>query len=519
MRRGSVLLSVLIVVVIAALTGATAMYVAQAQASTASLTLRRTQARALAWSGVQAAMAEMAEQREALLDGGEPVLTEEWDLFQDGAARGIVRLSVFEGGTLCQSEAARLNLNTATASMLIALGLEEETANAMVAARAKSRFESVEALLEGRGVTASDLRSPAGPAEGASGAEHPREIGSLLSVWSFDPNIQSGFGPGASDHRGNLRVNLDLEWSDSLKSAVEDRFGEGSSAALKTLLDGGATFKSMADVVAAIQRLNVDKGMWPELLDALTTSPDPYIPGRIDINRAPEDVIACIPGIDREAARTIVEKRAGLDAATLRSHAWPVTEGILTAEQFREAVDHVTSRSLQWRVRIEAGVAAADERGESAATAELRDRIVVEAVIDVASERPRVAYLRDITMLEAATSLYESLLAGGEDEPLEEPGDEAPVPDPARPSVARRPAAAGSAEPGGPRAAAAWEAPAAEFSPDTPDSGDLDPMTAEFPRMGPSDLDRLKADPPDTPPPAGIDRRLGRWTTGKGVGR
>ena len=92
-RHAMVLLSVMLVVTIAALAGTTAMYFAQAQMAATRTTLKRTQSRAMAWSGVQAAMAEIADQREKLLDGGAPELTLEWELFaEEAGARGVVRL-------------------------------------------------------------------------------------------------------------------------------------------------------------------------------------------------------------------------------------------------------------------------------------------------------------------------------------------------------------------------------------------------------------------------------------------
>jgi DNA uptake protein ComE-like DNA-binding protein len=511
-RRGTILLSVLVVMVIAALVGASAMYSASAQASTASLTLRRTQARALAWSGVQAVMTELAGQRDALLDGETPTVTEEWELFTDRGSRGVIRLLPIEGEEVVQSEAARLNLNTATAEMLKALGASESAAAAVIAARDSAPLQSVESILALPGISAADLRQQTG-AESESKAESGSDLLSLFTVWSFDPNIQSGIGPEASAHRGKLRINLDTPWSDRLKGAIEDRFGEGSSEALKRLMDEGAKFKSTADVVAQLQKLNVDAVAWPPILDALTTSEDPYLPGKIDINTAPAEVIACIPGFDAEAARQVVEHRATLDAAAKRSINWPLTEGLLKSEQFSRAADHLTTRSMQWRVRVEAGIAPPDEGDTSAKSATLRDRIALEAIIDVASERPRVAYLRDITMQGSAAALYETLLASGDEPPPE-------ADDPPEPSDSGDPASAARAEQpeNSAPAAASGRSTASDndLSFDSWGSGDLSPIDPELAPVGPSELERLlEAEEPE--PPAGIDRRLGRWRTGKGT--
>ena len=62
--RGTILLAVLVVITISALAGTTAMYFGEAASSAARVSLKRTKSRALAWSGMQAVMAELADQRD-----------------------------------------------------------------------------------------------------------------------------------------------------------------------------------------------------------------------------------------------------------------------------------------------------------------------------------------------------------------------------------------------------------------------------------------------------------------------
>src|SRR5262245_23018417 len=161
-RRGSVLLAVMVVIAMAALAGTTAVYLVQAEMAASRTAIRRTQARALAWSGVQAVMAEIADQRESLIDGGEPDLTREWELFTDeGGQRGIVRLVPWsEDGPLAQSETAKIDLNTATEEMLTNLGLGGRVAAAIVAARDKARFSSVGDLVRVDGLEGGLLAPP-----------------------------------------------------------------------------------------------------------------------------------------------------------------------------------------------------------------------------------------------------------------------------------------------------------------------------------------------------------------------
>jgi hypothetical protein len=79
---------------------------------------------------------------------------------------------------------------------------------------------------------------------------------------------------------------------------------------------------------------------------------------------------------------------------------------VLTGPQFQGIVDSITSRCLQWRVRVEGGSGGIGEEARTPA----RDRVVLEAVIDLSGERPRLAYLRDVTHLESV-ELVESLRA------------------------------------------------------------------------------------------------------------
>jgi len=55
--------------------------------------------------------------------------------------------------------------------------------------------------------------------------------------------------------------------------------------------------------------------------------------------------------------------------------------------------------------------------------ADITDRLTLEAVIDVASRRPRVAYLRDVTLLPIAAMQYARLERQREPEERGAPGD------------------------------------------------------------------------------------------------
>ncbi len=182
--------------------------------------------------------------------------------------------------------------------------------------------------------------------------------------------------------------------------------------------------------------------------------------------------------------------------------AWPAAEGILTEEQFEQAVDWLCVRSTQWRVRIEAGLRPVDEGVDSAwpvqppggdrvsgrATDTLDDApppmthaMILEAVIDVSGRRPRLAYLRDVTYLDQANELRAHLVATQAEaalrQPSPEPASEVPPPPPARPdTLSERP------------------------------ERSVTPPPAEEPGERPG-----AGNEQQTP----VDRRIGRWTPGR----
>lgn len=443
-RRGAVLPATLLVLVLGALAAMGALTLADAERASVAAALERSQTRALAWSGVQGAMAELAAQRAGILSGEAPSLTESWVLFETPSGRRAVArlLPIGTDGQLAVSESAKIDVNSAPVAVLArAIGLGEagaadEAAAAIAAARRERAFSSVEELVGVAGLTASRVygdvagggRERAGPP-----GDEPYPLADLLTAWSFDPNIQAGLGARGGAHEGELRVNINAPWSEALGRAIARRYDEPTAAAVERIMNEGREFKSEADIIATLRFFGVEPAQWVETLDVFTTCPDPFVAGRVDINLASKDVLACLPGIGADAAAALVDLRERLDRETLRSVAWPAIEGALTPDQYQEAVAHMTVRSAQWRVRVEAGYDEAEgtarrrspgiaDRPRARRTVEeeenpLQGRIALDAVIDIAAERPRVAYLRESTSLALALAL-----AAAEPEMVDEEG-------------------------------------------------------------------------------------------------
>lgn len=528
MRRGVILPAVLVTLAVGALIGTTALYFADAGRRAASAGLDATQVRALGWSAVQGAMAELAARRDDLLAGEPPQLTEQWVAFQTGGGRsGLFRLlPMGPEGDLAAGENGKLDLNHALEASIARLpGLDEQFAAAIVAARP---LESLEDLLAIEGISremvyggddeggkalgaGQETSASQGVAEVFAGAG-ARPLADTSTVYSFDPNIQSGAGD--AQRRGDRRLNLNVEYNERLGRALDDRFGRGAGDAVRQVMESGRTFQRDADIVAALRLFRLPAEEWAPLLDTLTTSDHEYLPGRVDVNVAPAEVLATLPGLSDEIARAIVDRRESLSPSARLSVTWPLTEDLLTPEQFQEAVDHLTTRSMQWRVRVEAGLTARGPTGFAASVDDLsfdefgvldsgdgtrlERRVVLEAVIDVASQRPRVAFLRDVTYEPLSRRLAAER---GESRESAAPG--------ARPSDAEQDprvehlvdlemAPAESSRRGGPGPVA----PAGGAAAEAVDPALFDEADAGAPGAG---------DEPEF-----VDRRRGRWTAGGG---
>ncbi len=128
----------------------------------------------------------------------------------------------------------------------------------------------------------------------------------------------------------------------------------------------------------------------PRVMDLLTVLPGGdkrRVWGRVNVNTAPREVLAALPGSDHETAGRIVEARLNLEPSALATTAWLFSEQVVDAEQFKKIAPHVTSRGFQYRVRV---VGYAWPAGTYR---------TVEAIIDLAGGDPKIIYQRDITRL------------------------------------------------------------------------------------------------------------------------
>lgn len=415
--RGVVLFVVLAVLVIAILIAATVQSRADASIASTINARRSVQSRSAAWSGVQIVMAALAAQREDLLGGGTPRIEAELLAWQIGGTRVVARLvPLGGGGELLGPEAAKLNINACNAELLGAAGMPG--AEAVSARASQTPFGSI---WEAGSLSGTPVGEPGGeaiPADAsATGSQSPSpvDLGTLFTAHSFDPNLRAE-GEGQTAAAGLKRLSLAAGWTDDARSALAAVLG-GDDAVAASIAGAQPKVSSRSEFVGLLSKFNVPSARWGRVLDSFSVTPDEFEIGLVDLSTASEEVLRVIPGIGAERAAQIVQSRGRLDASGRRLVTWPLEEGLLTPDEFKLAVDRLTTRCLQYRIVVAAGYEAggaaqepppegkradANTAASDFAGLTLRQPMMLEAVVDVSSERPRVAYLRDVTYLAAA---------------------------------------------------------------------------------------------------------------------
>jgi type II secretory pathway component PulK len=118
----------------------------------------------------------------------------------------------------------------------------------------------------------------------------------------------------------------------------------------------------------------------------ITVSNGQFIEGLINVNTASEAVLACIPGIGQDYARSLVASRQTRAANTLTSLAW-VTELLTDESGIRLAGQYLTGRTYQFT----ADIAAVGHFG--------RGYRRVRFVLDTTEEAPKIFYRQDLSHL------------------------------------------------------------------------------------------------------------------------
>lgn len=314
-------------------------------------------------------------------------------------------------------ESSKLNLNTATAEMLMYLpGMTAETAGAIIDWRdtdstvsanggaeddtyllrnpaSYCKNEPFETLAELRLVFDMDLSYLFGEDANLNGImdanENDGEVtqpednrnGRLdpgffeyLTVYSRIPNTLSNGSPKVNISQNGL--------ARTLSPILQGILGvERANQVLRNFAGNNATARSLVEFYARSQ-MTMDE--FAQIEESLTTGTGEFVQGLVNVNTASEAVLTCIPGIGTDHASSLVAYRQA-NPDKRRTVAW-VSE-VLDAQALAQAGRFLTGRSYQYT----ADIVAVGHHGRGYR----RSRVV----FDTGTAAPQIRYRQDLSNL------------------------------------------------------------------------------------------------------------------------
>lgn len=143
-------------------------------------------------------------------------------------------------------------------------------------------------------------------------------------------------------------------------------------------------------------RSPVTADMLPVLEDRLTAVDMPFLPGRINVNTAPREVLMTIPGLDEGDADAIISTRERLDSTEKATTAWLMTQNVLSdPKKYATISSHITARSIQFTIDA---IGFADHVGVAKR---------IQVVVEMQGHLAQIKYYRDLTSLRIGYPLDE----------------------------------------------------------------------------------------------------------------
>jgi type II secretory pathway component PulK len=324
-----------------------------------------------------------------------------------------------------EDEASKINLNYATKEVLMKLPWMTETiADSIIDWRdadsnpgpngaengyyqglnppyscKNAPFETLEELLYVRDVTQEVLY---GRDLNLNGRIDPREVDS--SAQTTDPGLYSLVTVWSSDKNqtldGKKRINLNIATAAQLQQAGLTQ-QEIQLLAAHVITDG--PFLSVAHLLgnpARGQAAVLTKDRFKALADKFAVVETDPVPGLVNINTAPKQVLMCLPGITEDIALKIIDARSVV-GADLSSIGW-LTD-VVTPAQLQVFANLITCRSYQFRIHAVGRVGAVSWGSSSAAQPSPGRAGVIRRMVAVydrlAKPAPRLVYWKDMTKL------------------------------------------------------------------------------------------------------------------------
>ncbi len=313
-------------------------------------------------------------------------------------------------------ENSKLNLNTASLAMLTALpnidptfaaniitwrtngdttsGGVDASAYAMLSPPYNAKSEPFETVDELRLVYGADMTTLIGEDLNRNGALDPNEpdlnrnsmadpgIVEYLTVYSQEPNANPD---------GTPLINVsDLSQKSTMSNLVSllstNLTPQRAIAISNQLSRETGQFTNQLDFYLASGMTSAE---FPLIAGAITTSTNQFVEGRVNINTANPNVLACIPGLSNSVSQLVTYRQG--NTANLSSVAWIIDALNLqgtSARQFAQQIgDTITTKSYQFM----ADIAAVGPYG--------RGYRRVRFIFDTSTGTPTIIYRRDMTHL------------------------------------------------------------------------------------------------------------------------
>lgn len=314
-------------------------------------------------------------------------------------------------------EASKLNLNTASESMLEALpGMTPDLAAAIVQWRntnadqsassggttismtpvKNAPFESVEelALLSGTDMSIlygedanlnhvldsnEDDGDKTPPSDNADGKLDSGLL-EYVTVFSREPNTRSDGTPRINVTTASLVAPL----PSGLKALLTGTLGSARANEIERLIRNSFASGPVGSVLDFVSRANITDTEYAKIYQDITMKGGAFVPGLINVNTASETVLTCVPGIGADKASQLVATRSNA-VQPPTGLAWVVP--ILGAAGIKQAGKYLTSQTYQ----VSADVAAVGRYG--------RGYRRTQFIIDSSSGTPRIVYRRNLASL------------------------------------------------------------------------------------------------------------------------
>ncbi|MBV8878888.1 MAG: general secretion pathway protein GspK [Planctomycetaceae bacterium] len=329
-------------------------------------------------------------------------------------------------------EASKINLNTATREILLKLpNMTEELVDAILDWRdadatpgasgaetsyyntlnppyncKNAPFETLEELLYVKGMTPAllfgedfNLNGVLEPNENDGDDTWPPDnrdgkldpgLWSLCTVWSSDKNV---------DAAGARRVNINSAQPAQLAAAGLTPAEVQQIGTQRLVLPFLSVAQLLGNPAAGVPAI-VAKERFSQVVDKLTVSDDQNVPGLVNINTCPKQVLLALPGITDEIAVKIMEYRT-TPGNDLSNMGWLLN--VVEPAVLQRFAPFITCRSYQFRIHAVGRVGTPYDAGAGSSTDNPERprafRRMVAVFDKLATPNPRLVYWKDQTKL------------------------------------------------------------------------------------------------------------------------